>query len=213
MRVRRRNGRPTADPLVDHILRAIDRDREDIAGRLHDGPQQLMTAIRLLASGAQHALREGQVEDAEHALERLQELAVQAGDELRRLSGTLHPVALEQGGLVGSLAGLTEWLEGEYGVETRLSTREPSVRQPDRDRAVYMIARGAALSAARYGASVVEIVLTFDSRAIVLTVTGVGCPAHDPAVEALLRARAGRIGGTLDVGADPAVVRMTAPVA
>ena len=213
MRVRRRNGKPTADPLVDHILRAIDRDREEIAGRLHDGPQQLMTAIRLLADGARHALNEGQLDDAAHAMERLQELAAEAGDQLRRLSGTLHPVTLEQGGLVRSLAGLAEWLEGEYGVEARLSTPEPSARVPDRDTAVYMIARGASLSAARYGASLVEIVLTIDPVAVQLTVTGYGCPGHDPAVVALLRARAARIGGTLEAGVDPAVVRMTAPSA
>jgi signal transduction histidine kinase len=171
-----------------------------------------MTAIRLLADGARHALGEGQLDDASNTLERLQQLAAEAGDQLRRLSGTLHPVALEQGGLVQSLAGLTEWLEDEYGVETRLSSPEHSAREPDRDIAVYMIARGAALSAARYGASFVEIVLTIAPGAVELTVTGIGCAAHDPAVVALLRARAARIGGTLKATADPAAVRMTAPI-
>ena len=141
VRVRRSNG-PPADALVDHILRAIDRDRAEIAGRLHDGPQQLMTAIRLLADGARHSLGKVRLDDASNTLERLQQLAAEAGDQLRRLSATLHPVALEQGGLVQALAGLTEWLEDEYGVETRLIFPGRASRsRTAHDIAVYMIAR------------------------------------------------------------------------
>ena len=59
MRLGRRAQPQGRDVLLDHVLLTIDGERQEIASRLHDGPQQLMTAIRLLADGAQHALETG----------------------------------------------------------------------------------------------------------------------------------------------------------
>ena len=122
MRLGRRAQPQGRDVLLDHVLHTIDGERQEIASRLHDGPQQLMTAIRLLADGAQHALETGQTEQAGRTLERLQQLTMEAADELRRLSGSLHPVALEQSGLVQALAALTETLQDEHGVAAQLTS-------------------------------------------------------------------------------------------
>jgi hypothetical protein len=68
---------------------------------------------------------------------------MEAADELRRLSGSLHPVALEQSGLVQALAALTETLQDEHGVAAQLTApAERSSRDNAHDAAVYMIARG-----------------------------------------------------------------------
>src|SRR3954463_9957127 len=115
MRLGRRAQPQGRDALLDHVLLTIEGERQEIASRLHDGPQQLMTAIRLLADGAQHALETGQTEQAGRTLKRLQQLAMEAAEELRRLSGSLHPVALEQSGLVQALPGLTQTLPGADG--------------------------------------------------------------------------------------------------
>src|SRR4029078_11887612 len=81
MRLGRRAQPQGRDVLLDHVLHTIDGERQEIASRLHDGPQQRMTAIRLLADGAQHALETGQTEQAGRTLERLQQLTMEAADE------------------------------------------------------------------------------------------------------------------------------------
>ena len=48
MRLGRRAQPQGRDVLLDHVLLTIDGERQEIASRLHDGPQQLMTAIRAL---------------------------------------------------------------------------------------------------------------------------------------------------------------------
>ena len=214
MRLGRRPQQPGRDVLLDHVLRTIDGERQEIASRLHDGPQQLMTAIRLLADGAQHALETGHTEQAAATLERLQQLTVEAADELRRLSGSLHPVALEQSGLVQALAALTETLQDEHGIAAHLTApEERSSRDNAHDAAVYMIARETAVNAARAGATSVAIELTQGHRSLRLRIEIRGWDDPDPAVALLLRERAVRIGGTLEVAdQDPVVVMLTAPL-
>src|SRR6478752_7030230 len=201
MRLGRRAQPQGRDVLLDHVLHTIDGERQEIASRLHDGPQQLMTAIRLLADGAQHALETGQTEQAGRTLERLQQLTMEAADELRRLSGSLHPVALEQSGLVQALAAhLT-------------APDERSSRDNAHDAAVYMIARETAVSAARAGATSVAIELTQGHRSLRLRIETRGGDNPDPAVALLLHERAVRIGGTLEVTDQvPMVVTLTAPL-
>src|SRR6476619_6373171 len=214
MRLGRRAQPQGRDVLLDHVLLTIDGERQEIAGRLHDGPQQLMTAIRLLADGAHHALETGQTEQAGRTLERLQQLAMEAADDLRRLAGSLHPVALEQSGLVQALAALTETLQDEHGVAAQLTApAERSSRDNAHDAAVYMIARETAVSAVRAGATSVAIELTQGHRSLRLRIETRGGGDPDPAVALLLHERAVRIGGALEVsGQDPQVVTLTAPV-
>ena len=213
MRLGRRPQQQGRDVLLDHVLLTIDGERQEIASRLHDGPQQLMTAIRLLADGAQHALETGQTQQAAATLERLQQLTVEAADELRRLSGSLHPVALEQSGLIQALAALTETLQDEHGIAAHLTApEERSSRDNAHDAAVYMIARETAVSAAGAGATSVAIELTQSHGSLRLRIeTRGGGP--EPAVALLLHERAVRIGGTLEVtDQDPVVVTLTAPL-
>jgi signal transduction histidine kinase len=214
MRLGRRAQPQGRDALLDHVLLTIDGERQEIASRLHDGPQQLMTAIRLLADGAQHALETGQTEQAGRTLERLQQLAMEAADELRRLSGSLHPVALEQSGLVQALAALTETLQDEHGVAAHLTApADRCSRDNAHDAAVYMIAREVAVNAARAGATSVAIELTQRHRSLRLRIETRGGHDPDPAVALLLHERAVRIGGTLELtDPDPVVVTLTAPL-
>ncbi len=55
----------------------------DLSQRLHDGPQQSVTAIRLLADAARHALDAGDTDTARHALDRIAEVADEAAANLR----------------------------------------------------------------------------------------------------------------------------------
>ena len=97
------------------MLRTVEDERSQIAHRLHDGPQQVLTAIRLLADGIRHALENDETQRALEGLERLEQLAMEAGDELRQMTARLYPVVMEQLGLLQALGSLGETIEEEYG--------------------------------------------------------------------------------------------------
>jgi signal transduction histidine kinase len=199
--------------LLDHVLRTADAERQDLAHRLHDGPQQLMTAIRLVADGARHALEQGDLDQARAGLARLEQLAVEAADELRSLSAGLHPVVMEQRGLRQALSSLVETIEEEHGVRASL-TLEGSwpTDDVDRDTAIYQVAWEASHGAARAGAEAVEITLAVLGDGVSLHVRAPGFAGHDRGTELLLQERAARIGATLDVPDGELVeLRLTAP--
>jgi signal transduction histidine kinase len=58
-------------------------DRERLAERLHDGPQQEVTAIRLLTDAARTALDAGETDTARRALDRIAATADEAANSLR----------------------------------------------------------------------------------------------------------------------------------
>jgi signal transduction histidine kinase len=211
---RRRTGEANdRGVLLDHVLRTADAERQDLAHRLHDGPQQVMTAIRLVADGARHALEQGDVEGARAGLARLEQLAAEAADDLRRMSGGLHPVVMEQRGLLQALSSLVETLEAEHHVRASLGVDGTwPAGDPDRDTAIYQVARESCLEAARAGARSIEIALSASPGTVALEVRAHGCAGHERGTELLLRERAARIGGRLEVReGEPVGVRLTAP--
>jgi len=75
----------------DDVPPRREEERRALADLLHDGPQQMMTAMRLVADGARHALDEGDVERARLGIVRLEQLAADGADELRRICDGLDP--------------------------------------------------------------------------------------------------------------------------
>ena len=68
-------------------------ERERLAAWLHDGPQQSVTAIRLLTDAALRALDAGDAETARRALDRIASTADDAADQLRdQVSRLRQPV-------------------------------------------------------------------------------------------------------------------------
>ena len=119
--------------LFDSMLRMLDDEREQVAHELHDGPQQLLAAIRLMADAIAHAVREGDEQRAAEALRRLEEHAGEAADELRQTTRRLHPVVLEQRGLLPALEALQEMVRGSVrcggaapAARGRVACRRPS---------------------------------------------------------------------------------------
>ncbi|HET6847523.1 MAG TPA: PfkB family carbohydrate kinase [Gaiellales bacterium] len=82
----------------DGVPPELEAERRVLAERLHDGPQQILTALRLLADGSRHALEDGDLERARQGIERVEQLAAQGGDELRRLCEELDPSHLGPAG-------------------------------------------------------------------------------------------------------------------
>jgi len=185
---------------VERAVQLIDEERADIAHRLHDGPQQLYTAIRLQAEGARHAITEGDSVRAADALARLQALASEASDELRQMTARLHPVVMEQQGLVQALSSLAEMLEEQYRMTVEVaapSGQWPS--QPERDQELYEVAREVAVGGARNGAGRVRMELSRNGAiALVLQLQAGDATAGPPQIgPTLMRERAQALGARL----------------
>jgi signal transduction histidine kinase len=209
----RRRRQPVDDrgTLLEHMLKTVEDERALIAHRLHDGPQQLLTAIRLLADGVRHAMEEGETAHAREGLDRLEQAAVEAGDELRQMTARLYPVVMEQLGLLQALGSLAETVEEEH--EVRATAELPAswpAADDARDTAIYQVAREAALHAARSGATPITIRLT-GGDPLVLRVVTPGCPPPGDAIRLLLHERAARIGGQIAISPGGEEVALTVP--
>jgi signal transduction histidine kinase len=207
--------------LFDHMLRSIDDERAALAHRLHDGPQQTMTAVRLMGDVIADAVRSGDVHRATEVLTRLEQLASDAADDLRRTVAGLHPVVMEQRGLVQALGSLAETVHEEYGVDARFTRpTTPWTADDDRDTALFQIAREAAINAARHGRPPVTIRLEHEDGRILLCVDDAGgtLPAADGHGIGLrmMRERARRIGAAITLDSRPgrwSTVRLEMPTA
>ncbi len=195
--------------LVDHVLETADGERSAIAHRLHDGPLQVLTAMRLVADVVRHAVEEGDTARALQMVQRLDEHAGEAAEELRRMTGHLHPVVMEQQGLVQALGSLAEMLHEEYGLAADLEAPRATWRSmPERDTAIYQVAREAAMSAARSGAERVHLRLAEEAGQVLLTVTATGGEETADGRQRkmsvrLMRERAARIGADITISDGP----------
>ena len=187
---------------VERAVQLMDEERAEIAHRLHDGPQQLYTAIRLQAEGARHAISEGDSSRAADALARLQALASEASEELRQMTARLHPVVMEQQGLVQALSSLGEMLEEQYRMTVEVKAPAghwPS--QPERDQELYEVAREVAVGGARNGAGRVRMELSRNGAIGLVLQLQAGEPAAGPPQigPTLMRERAQALGAHLDL--------------
>jgi signal transduction histidine kinase len=203
--------------LFDHMMRMLDEEREAIAHRLHDGPLQVMAAIRLMADAARRALDEGDERLAHETLERLEQHAATVSNDLRRTTGRLHPVVLEQRGLLPALESLADSVREEYATDAALAAPDGTWDgDAERDLALYQLAREAAVAAARAGASAVRIVVARDGEAVRLVVAADGADdalgSQAEARTQLMAARAARIGASFELedGSTRLVVRAPA---
>jgi two-component system, NarL family, sensor histidine kinase UhpB len=196
--------------LFDHMLRTIDGERAALAVRLHDGPQQTMTAVRLMCDVIADAVRTGDVARATEVLDRLEHVASAAADDLRRTVARLHPVVMEQQGLIQALGSLAETVQEEYGVNANF-TRPSSAwdAENERDTAIFQIAREAAINAARHGRPPVTISLERENGRILLAVEDTGGTLSTATGDGIgiglrmMRERATQIGAAITLDARP----------
>lgn len=206
--------------LFDQMLRTIDDERASLAVQLHDGPQQTMTAVRLMCDVVGDSVRTGDVGRATEVLDRLEHVASAAADDLRRTVARLHPVVMEQLGLIQALGSLAETVQEEYGVNATF-TRPSSTWDADNDRdtAIFQIAREATINAARHGLPPVTIRLERENSRILLAVEDTGGTLPTAAGGGIglrmMRERATGIGAALTLDARPgrwSAVRLEIPV-
>ena len=151
------------------ILAAADATRRRIERDLHDGAQQRLVSLALHLRGT---VRAAVPPEAGELIARLDDAASEltgALDELRQLARGLHPSVLADGGLRPALKALAR----RSAVPVRLDVRVDG-RLPDQIElaAYYTVAETLAHTAEPASASVIDVSVTTDERALHLRVHG-----------------------------------------
>ena len=180
-------------------------ERRMLRRDLHDGLGPALAGIRLGLVAAR-SLRERDPQAAEEMLDALERELAQQGEEVRRLSRSLVPLALEDGDLASALTALAARFTGDdLTVEVGVA---PDVElEPPVQVAVYQMASEALLNVSRHAqASRCEVQLrrrADGATLFVVTDDGIGLP--DDRVEGIglrsMRERAEELGATLRLSA------------
>jgi signal transduction histidine kinase len=185
-------------------------ERNRLALELHDAVSQKLFGVVLTAEAAGTLLARDP--DAARArLERTQELAREALDELRRLVLELRPVDLSRDGLAGALRKHVELLHSLHGAEVELRA-DPAATTGDGERGdgeVLRIAQEALTNAVRHaGAARIRVTLAGEPAgglALEVADDGAGFDPADPGLRSRhlgltsMEERAERLGGRLTI--------------
>jgi PAS domain S-box-containing protein len=178
------------------VVEAGDRERKRIERNLHDGAQQRLVAISLLLRRL--SLESDVPVTAREFLDRAQEEAGLAIDELRELARGIHPASLTESGLPSALRGLA--LRTPVEVELHVSDGRVS---ESIEAALYYVAAESLSNVAKYSQAT-HAVLSYekDDAEVTLRVADDGVGGADPAAGSGLVGLADRVealGGRLEV--------------
>jgi two-component system sensor histidine kinase UhpB len=185
-------------------LAAQERERQRIAGELHDEIGQSLTAaaiqIERVADGGQDAAAD--LHDVAEAVRR-------SLDDVRRIARELRPEALDDLGLINALIALCSRVSAQrtVRVERRLAT-VPRL-SPDIELVIYRVAQESLTNVVRHAhASAVVVALAPANGSVVLSITddGRGLPSPLPGGTAGIsgmRERARLANGTLTIESAP----------
>jgi signal transduction histidine kinase len=193
------------------VIEAADVERRRVGRDLHDGAQQRLMAVSNLLTATRRKL-DGDRSDAGRLLELAAEELSAANAELRELARGLHPVALAERGLRGSLESLT----ASCALPVELDV--PDLALPERVAlAAYFLVSESLTNAVRYAranAACVRAAVAAGALRIEVSDDGVG--GADPTAGTGLRGLEDRmqvLGGRLEVASPPgAGTRITATI-
>jgi signal transduction histidine kinase len=208
--------------LAAEVIRAGDDERARLARELHDSTAQTLSAVVM-----QLATTIRTVEPPELAarLETVRGAVVDALEEVRVLSHTVHPRVLDDLGLPAALRHLGREMEGRADVPIVIDAPPTAgPLSPASASVLYRVAQEAITNALRHGApTVVEVFLRFDDDAATVEVMddGEGFDTGDAAQTGFglgifsMRERVALVDGVFDLVSGPGMgtrVRATVPV-
>ncbi|MEV0203072.1 histidine kinase [Nonomuraea sp. NPDC050691] len=150
------------------VVAVVDAERRRIERDLHDGVQQRLVALSMLAGRA----RRGRPE----LLEQLHEQAQQALVELREVAWRVYPSGLDAHGLAEALAGVAE----RAAVAVKVTCELPERPSAPVETAAYFVASEAVTNAAKHSrASLVTIDVRQEGTMVVVRVEDDGMGGAD----------------------------------
>ena len=187
-------------------MKAQEQERIRIAGELHDGIMQNMSAATLMLGTAQRGIADHF--DAKTTIEKAKQILIQAGTDIRQLSHDLHPPQLQHAGLPKAVHAYCEQFTMASGIPVVCEADE---RVGDLSRgtalALFRIVQEALGNAAKHAAAKHIIVRLHRSDSVVsLTVTDDGRGFDRTRLASggglglvMMRERASQLHGTFDL--------------
>jgi signal transduction histidine kinase/ligand-binding sensor domain-containing protein len=207
--------------LNESLMKAQEQERTRIAGELHDGVMQQITALSLRLGTARRKIQSDL--DAKTEIGDVQKKLIQVGTEVRQLSHDLHPASLKDGGLPDALHAYCEEFSRVHSISVACDA-DDAVRELSRGAALalYRIAQEAMGNAVTHGAArQVDVRLTRANGRVTLAVTDDGKgfdPNRSGGLRGLglinMRERARQLHGTFELTSEPGqgtTVRVTIP--
>jgi signal transduction histidine kinase/ligand-binding sensor domain-containing protein len=207
--------------LNESLMKAQEQERTRIAGELHDGVMQQISALSLMLGTARRKIQSDLEAKAE--IRGVQKKLIQVGTEVRQLSHDLHPSSLKDRGLPEALSAYCR----EFGRVRSASVScdaDDSVGELSRGAALalYRIAQEAMGNAVTHGAAQhVDVRLTRSNGLVALMVSddGKGFDSNRASASGGLglinmRERARQLNGTFELDSGPGrgtTVRVTIP--
>ena len=171
------------EALSTRVARAQEEERGRIARELHDGLGQALTAIKLNLRTASKSLADEA--GAREKLARVERLADESLDELRRLAFDLHPPALDTLGLAAALISYARSFKEHSGLAVTVEAEESDSRLPlEVEIALYRISQEALTNISKHSRAsqaIVRLERERDGVALVIKDNGVGFDAGRPA--------------------------------
>lgn len=193
------------------LVQAQEQERKTIARELHDEVGQVLTAVKFELSLAQRAIESRGLSAA--PLEEAQNITAGAIRTVRDLTQLLHPVALDDLGLVPALDALLRGLARRHEIQVVLT--HDGVEQPldpAIEVATYRIVQEGLTNVAKHAhATHCRVALRLDGDSLVVDVEDDGAGFDLPGLGASpprlglvgIRERAAQLGGALEVTSSP----------
>ena len=167
------SDRARARRLAAEVIRAGDKERARVARELHDSTAQTLSAVVMQLATTIRTVEQSEVAER---LETVRGAVVDALEEVRGLSHTVHPRVLDDLGLPAALRNLGR--ETERRTEVPVAVDVPLITRPlpqTSASVLYRIAQEALTNALRHGApSAIEVRLMVDDGTATLEVTDDG---------------------------------------
>ncbi len=190
---------------------AVVRERNRLAGDLHDSVTQALYGVSLCAEAAARELDTGGVRTAAGYLRAIQGTTLEALREMRLLIFELRPPSLEENGLAGALRARLEAVEERLGIKTALEVEGEEALSGDVEAMLYRVAQEALNNALKHAqAERVRVRLRQNGRRVALEVEDNGVGFDPEAVRGQggfglrsMEERVSRLGGKLKVQSRP----------
>ncbi len=200
--------------ILERVFGAAEQERIRLAGEMHDGPVQRLTALSFRLELAKKRLRRGDVGAADRDIERIQKRFEEEIHALRALMSGLRPPALDEKGLAAALTDEAERFRSDTGVETVAEIELDGRLDGEVEAVFYRAAQEALTNVAKHArASRVWVTIDRSGGEARLRVRddGIGFSPEDLTGRRsgehfgllAMRERIGLVGGCLDVRSSP----------